>query len=77
VTCPYCDYKFQFLAMSVPEIPSIAPCICEFCGQIGLLENGVLRQITAAELEEIKLSPAWENYLKPAQDLINKGVSRQ
>lgn len=77
MTCPYCDYKFQFLAVTASFIPDVAPSLCEFCGQIGLFENGEVRKVTPAELEEIKKSSAWEDYLKPAQELINKGVSRQ
>lgn len=76
MNCPYCDFKIEKLLASGP-IPEVAPLICEFCGEIGILFRGVLMKATPEELEAIKQSPAYRDYLKPAQELIQKGVRPQ
>lgn len=68
--CPHCGFLFKILAVSGGEIPDLAPVICEDCGEISLLQDGVIRKVTASELEVIKQSPAYLEVLKPVEDLV-------
>lgn len=77
MNCAYCDFRFKILAANSAVIPDRVPVLCEFCGEISLLESGILRKVTPEELAEIKKSPAWTSYLGPAQELIRKGVKVQ
>lgn len=68
--CAYCGFRFGAFAVNADEIPPLAPLLCESCGEIGMLENGVPRKLADGELEELKQSPAWTEFLAPALRLI-------
>lgn len=70
--CPYCDFWFKALAANARKIPPLAPIVCESCAEVGLLENGVARKLAPGELEQLKQSPAWKDFIEPALEIINK-----
>jgi hypothetical protein len=70
--CPYCGFWFRTLAVNAREVPALAPIVCESCGEVGLLENGVGRKLAPGEMEALKQSPAWKEFLEPALEIINK-----
>jgi hypothetical protein len=72
VKCPYCGFRFKAFAVNADEIPSLAPIVCESCAQVGLLENRVPRRLAAGELEELKQSPAWKDFIEPALAIIER-----
>lgn len=74
MNCPNCNFYFGVIAVNAPEVPDLAPGICEKCEKVFLLVCGVPRIITELELVEIKKSPAWE-FLSQALDAI-KGAKR-
>lgn len=74
IKCPYCGFEFHVLAVGNTDRTSkydgIAPAVCEKCGEISLLIGSTFRQVTAEELEAIKKSPAYKEFLGPAQKII-------
>lgn len=71
MNCPYCDYYFKVLAANGDVTKdTVAPIVCESCGEIGLLDGGVTRTITLQELGWIKESPAYRDMILPVQQRI-------
>lgn len=80
MNCPYCQYHFEIFATNAlsPEgIPSIAPCVCEKCGKVGLLEDGKLRQATTGEIFALSQSSAWKQVIEPVRKLIYAKKKRE
>lgn len=71
MTCPYCGFQFRAFAVNNTDIPVFAPIACESCAEVGLLENGITRKLEPSELKQLKLSPAWRNFIVPALEIIN------
>lgn len=72
MNCPYCDFKFEKLMVNSSELPTMAPTFCERCCQISLVEDGSIRGINSEELEEVKRSPAYEQFIRPALEFIKR-----
>jgi hypothetical protein len=70
--CPYCGFWFKAFASNARKIPALAPIVCESCAEVGLLENGIPRKLAPDELESLKQSPAWKDFIEPALEIINK-----
>jgi hypothetical protein len=70
--CPYCNFHFKTLAINAPYLPSPAPIVCERCANVGLVEDGMARQITDRELAALKQSPAWAEMIGPAIKIIEE-----
>lgn len=72
ICCPYCGFKFGAFAVNADDIPDIAPIVCESCGEVGMLEDRVTRKLADGELEALKDSPAWKDFLEPAIAIIKR-----
>lgn len=75
--CPHCGFWFKAFAANADSIPAVAAIVCESCGEVGLMEKTQtgqreVRKLTAGELEAVKQSPAWKDFLEPALELIQK-----
>jgi hypothetical protein len=75
--CPYCGFRFGAFAVNADEIPSLAPIVCESCGRVGLLEDGRTRKLAEGELEALKESPAWKEFLEPAVEIIEREMGKR
>lgn len=66
MNCPRCNFKFGALLVAGSDsLPSLAPMICEGCTGILLLDRGVVRIPTDAELVEIEKSTAFQKIIRP------------
>lgn len=74
MNCPYCGFHFKaFVANAGKDrIPDMVPIVCESCAEVGLVERGKPRKLTADELEQLKESPAWKDFIEPALAIINE-----
>lgn len=78
IYCPYCHFRFRKLAVNDRQLPDLAPIVCESCAQVGLYERrpddrrGETRKLTPEELEQVKQSPAWKEFIEPALEIIEK-----
>jgi uncharacterized protein YbaR (Trm112 family) len=72
VRCPYCNFRFKLLAVNSDQLPDLAPIVCESCARVGLLDHGVPRRLSDAELAEVKRSPAWGEFIAPALELLEQ-----
>ena len=75
--CPYCGFRFKTLAANASHIPSLAPIVCESCAEVGLLDNGLPRKLAPGELEELKQSPAWRDFIEPALEVIKQAKEKR
>lgn len=74
MNCPYCGFNFKILASSERYMPTVAPIVCEGCGEVGLLVNREVRKLRTGELEQIKQSPSWD-FISKAQKMIYNHLS--
>jgi hypothetical protein len=74
MNCPYCDFKFKTLIINMADIPRnvVAPVLCEDCARVSLLIDGGLRKLQDGELETIKGTQAWKDFLEPVQRLLQR-----
>lgn len=80
MNCPYCDFHFKAIMSPVEKAAllkeEIIPSICERCANISVFiraEGGQPQRLTPEQIEILKTSPAWKQFLKPALDIIVKG----
>lgn len=80
MNCPYCDFHFGAILSPVEvnklRYEDIIPAICERCSNISVLvpSLGRLLRLDNEQLEILKTSPAWQEHIKPAYDIIIKGT---
>jgi hypothetical protein len=74
MNCPYCNFNFNKVLSSVSkkelQAEELIPVLCEHCADISLIEKGIIRKIDKMELEAIKESPIYKEFLEP----IRKGI---
>lgn len=75
--CPYCGFVFRAFAANADALPSLAPIVCESCAEVAMLENGVASKLAPGDLEALKESPAWKNFLGPALEMIRKEKAKR
>jgi hypothetical protein len=75
MNCPYCNFHFKKLAINDDAVPSLAPLVCESCGEISLFTNRTVRKVNDEELAAIKTSPAYKEHLQPIQQMVKNRES--
>lgn len=65
--CPYCKLTFSLLVVNQATAACRGPIVCQNCGDISFLECGTVRLLSPCELDQVKRSPAWHNFLEPMQ----------
>jgi hypothetical protein len=68
-TCPHCKLRHDSIVVNSRDpIPDYTPFFCGHCGALSLLVGGKIIPATDEEVEQIKKSPAYANFLKLAED---------
>ena len=79
--CPHCAFEFKKLVIAGDEAPSkmpdLAPILCENCAEISLMVRGEIREMPPRELEALRQSPVWGEWLGEVQKKLREESARR
>lgn len=80
MNCPYCGLYFKNILANAKaeELPDEVPGVCGGCQGIFLMVRGMgVRRLTEEELAAVQQSPAFQDVIAPAIDIIRRGRGDQ